>query len=102
MASLQPSDDYRPSDEDYNQPSAERRVVLQRLQDIFGDVPVHFWALAHVCDVKTLEEFAEQAEANSGPYHMTISQTRAMISTCKLNSLRFIYALANVLQGLNH
>ncbi|PSS21866.1 hypothetical protein M430DRAFT_17439 [Amorphotheca resinae ATCC 22711] len=80
MASLQPSDDYRPSDEDYNQPSAERRVVLQRLQDFLGDVPVHFWALAHVCDVKTLEEFAEKAEADPVPYRISIYQTPAMIA----------------------
>jgi hypothetical protein len=82
MASLQPSDDYRPSDEDYNQPSAERRVVLQRLQDFLGDVPVHFWALAHVCDVKTLEEFAEKAEADPVPYRISIYQTPAMIAAC--------------------
>lgn len=35
-----------PGDEDCNQPGDERKMLLERLQALLGDVPPHFWARA--------------------------------------------------------
>ena len=52
------------SEEDYNVPSQERIVLLQRLQDLIGDVPVYFWAACQICDIHQLGILVNVAEVS--------------------------------------
>ncbi len=42
--------------EDFNQPSPERVVLLERLQELAGGTSPHFWAACQICDMKVLEK----------------------------------------------
>ncbi|KAH8803304.1 hypothetical protein F5884DRAFT_903871 [Xylogone sp. PMI_703] len=49
--------------EDFNQPSQERTLLLERLHKaIHADVPVHFWAACHFCGIDALSSLTNTAE----------------------------------------
>src|SRR6266487_808016 len=52
------------TDEDCNLPSQERVALLKRLDHLLGDVPLHFWAACHLCDLQGLALLVKTAELN--------------------------------------
>lgn len=70
-------------EEDFNVPSAARKVQLERLQSLIGDVPVFFWAACHVCDLKSLQGLADLASLNAPAARLLAGQTQSMLLYCK-------------------
>jgi hypothetical protein len=87
--------------EDYNLPSKERVSLLERLQVALGDVPPHFWAACHLCDLQELELLARTAELNPNVVRIVGIESYTMIAQCKLNIIRLFYVVTNILQGIN-
>ncbi len=72
-------------DEDYNEPSVERQEILNRLHEALGEVPKHFWAACHVCDVQRLCQLAEVAVTFPSLVRTMASRTTEMIDQCELS-----------------
>jgi hypothetical protein len=54
------------ADENFNHPSQERTVLLERLHNaIHADVPVHFWAACHFCDIDIMTHLTNTVERDS-------------------------------------
>ena len=79
------------ADEDFNLPSQERLSLLKRLQGSLGDVPPHFWAACHLCDLQRLESLVQSAEFDPIIVRVAAGQTYSMIKSCKLNTTGLIY-----------
>ncbi|KAH9211252.1 hypothetical protein DL95DRAFT_306322 [Leptodontidium sp. 2 PMI_412] len=79
------------TDEDCNLPSQERLSLLERLQILLGDVPPHFWAACHLCDVRKLELLVQTAELNPNIVYIAAGQTYTMVANCKMNTIRLNY-----------
>jgi hypothetical protein len=75
------------TDEDCNLPSQERLGLLERLQASLGNVPPHFWAACHLCDLQKLELFAQTAEFNPDIVYIAAAQAYTMIKHCKINTI---------------
>jgi hypothetical protein len=70
-------------EEDYNEPSEGRQALLQRLQELLGDVPPHFWAACHCNDVENLALIVEMAEQNRDIVWLAALDTRLIVVLCK-------------------
>jgi hypothetical protein len=73
------------SDEDFNIPSARRQQLLGQLHSLVGEVPVHFWAACHLCDIQRLEIFVQIAAQFGPEYVQALALTCSnMVRICKL------------------
>ena len=75
------------TDEDCNLPSPERLNLLERLQVSLGDIPPHFWAACHLCDVQKLALLVQTAELNPNIVSIAAGQTYTMVANCKMSML---------------
>jgi hypothetical protein len=97
-----PSQQPRFTNEDCNLPSEERLSLLERLEASLGDVPPHFWAACHLCDLQKLALLVQTAELNPNIVCITAGQTYTMVGNCKLNTIGvFLQHVANISQGIN-
>lgn len=71
------------ADEAANQPTEERIAVLGRLKAQLGDVPPHFWAASHFCDIQALELLVRVAELSPQAVHIVAAQSYSMVLACK-------------------
>jgi hypothetical protein len=69
--------------EDFNLPTGERITLLGRLEELIGEVPLHFWAACQICDLKALEKLVEIARISPPIVHVLAGQTRLMAEYCK-------------------
>jgi len=79
------------TDEDCNLPSQERLNLLERLQISLGDIPPHFWAACHLCDVQKLALLVQTAELNPNIVCITAGQTYTMVANCKMSTIGLNY-----------
>ena len=80
-------DDDDDDDETYNIRSEERTALLQQLQDLIGDVPLHFWAACQVCDVSQINILINLAKVSPEAVLLLSTSVHKIISTCKLDSV---------------
>ncbi|KAH8803368.1 hypothetical protein F5884DRAFT_506154 [Xylogone sp. PMI_703] len=70
-------------DESFNQPSAERKLVLQHLRKALrNNVSRHFWAACHTCGISALKHIAEGTSKDvfsSNVFTVTASISRVMV-----------------------
>lgn len=78
------------TDEDCNLPSQERFNLLERLQISLGDIPPHFWAACHLCDVQKLALLVQTAELNPNIVCIAAGQTYTMVANCKMSTIGLI------------
>jgi hypothetical protein len=73
------------ADEDFNIPSAQRQHLLSQLHSLIGEVPVHFWAACHLCDIQHLEVFVQITSQFGPSYVKALAFTcHSMVRICKL------------------
>ena len=84
------------TDEDCNLPSQERVGLLQRLDHLLGDVPLHFWAACHLCDLQGLALLVKTAEVNPNIVLISAGQTYTMVKNCMLNTVGLLNTIANI------
>jgi hypothetical protein len=79
------------TDEDCNLPSQERLNLLERLQTSLGDIPPHFWAACHLCDLQKLALLVQTADLNPNIVCIAAGQAYTMVANCKLNTIGLFY-----------
>ncbi len=84
------------TDEDCNLPSQERVALLKRLDHLLGDVPLHFWAACHLCDLQGLALLVKTAELNPNIVLISARQTYPMVANCKLNTVGLLNTIAYI------
>ncbi len=68
--------------EDFNIPSAERVAILQRLQEVIGGAPLHFWAACQICELEALAKFVKCGREYPEILRGFTQQTYPMICYC--------------------
>ena len=75
------------TDEDCNLPNQERSNLLERLQILLGDVPPHFWAACHLCDVQKQASLVQTAELNPNIVCIAAGETYTLVKNCKTSTI---------------
>lgn len=77
------SQQFSTMEEDYNELSEGRRVLLQRLATILGNVQPHFWAACQVADMENLALMVQMAELNRDVVWLAALNTSSMVAHCE-------------------
>jgi hypothetical protein len=78
--------------EDFNIPSEERVALLERLQGVVGNVPLHFWAACQVCHVEALQRWVEIARISPDVVRICAGQsTIAKYCKCLYTNFRLLF-----------
>jgi hypothetical protein len=98
---MPPSQQQLLTDEDCNLSGQERLSLLERLQVSLGNVPPHFWAACHLCDLQELAFLVQTADLNPNIVSIAAGKTYTMVANCRLNYQALLQHVFNILQGIN-